>query len=96
MMVAGSGRIRRGKQMPERQLTPDEADLRRARAAARECEVAAAELASLADRLSTEVTPAEMVEFDTLVAREAAARAHRVEAFSQLGLGVASLDRSTE
>lgn len=82
--------------MPERHLTPEEADLRRARAAARECEIAAAELAAFADRMPAEITPAEMVEFDNLVAREAAAQSHRVEAFGRLGLGVGSIDGSTE
>jgi hypothetical protein len=82
--------------MPEEQLTPDEADLRRAQAAARECESAAADLVSFADRLSAEITPADMAEYDTLIAREATVLSRRVEAFARLGLGAGSIDRSTE
>ena len=78
--------------MPDRQVSPEEADLRQARAAARECEIAAGQLAEFAEGMSAVVTPAEMVEFDTLVAREAAALSRRVDAFGRLGLGVGSLD----
>lgn len=78
--------------MPERQLTPEEADLQRARAAAQECAYAAGQLAEFADRMSAVITPAEMVEYDTLVAREATALSRRVEAFARLGLGVGSLE----
>lgn len=78
--------------MADRRLTPEEADLARARAAARECESAAGQLAEFAERMSGVVTPAQMVEFDALVAREAAALSRRVEAFGRLGLGVGSLD----
>lgn len=78
--------------MPDRRLTPEEADLARARAAARECESAARQLAEFTEGLSGVITPAQMVEFDTLVAREAAALSQRVEAFARLGLGVGSLD----
>jgi hypothetical protein len=66
--------------------------LRRAREAARACERAAAQLAQFADRLSPVLGPAEMAEYDTLVAREAAAISERVEAFVALGLAVTSLD----
>jgi hypothetical protein len=82
--------------MPERQLTPDEAYLRRAQATARECEAAAADLVAFADRMSAEITPADIAEYDTLIAREAAALSRRVEAFDQLGLGAGSIDRTTE
>lgn len=82
--------------MPKQQLTPDEADLKRAQAAARECEAAATDLVLFADRLSAEITPADMAEYDTLIAREAAALSRRVEAFARLGLGAGSIDRSTE
>lgn len=78
--------------MPDRQLTPEQADLEEARSAARECESAAGQLADFADRLSVVITPAQMVELDTLVAREAAALSRRVEAFGRLGLGVGSLE----
>jgi hypothetical protein len=66
--------------------------LHRAREAAQACERAAAQLAQFADRLSPVVGPAQMAEYDTLVAREAAAISERVEAFAALGLAVASLD----
>jgi hypothetical protein len=81
--------------MPEKNLTPDEADLRRAREAARLCEAASADIVSFADRLSAEITPADIAEYDTLIAREAAALSRRVEAFGRLGLGAGSIDRST-
>jgi hypothetical protein len=72
---------------------PDEhADLRRARAAARECERASGQVADFADRMSAVVEPAELVEFDALIAREAAALSDRVEAFARLGFGIGSLD----
>lgn len=67
-------------------------DLRRAREAARETERAARQFVEFADRLSDDVGPADMVEFDTLIAREAAAISERVDAFGQLGLSVGSLD----
>jgi len=70
----------------------DEADLHRARAAAKECEQVAGQLADFADRLSAAVTPADLLEFDELVAREATAMSRRVEAFQRLGLSVGSLD----
>lgn len=85
--------------MPDRRTFPTEpsaspevADLQRARAAAQECESVAGQLADFANRLSPVITPAEMVEFDTLVAREATAVSRRVEAFGRLGLGVGSLE----
>jgi hypothetical protein len=45
-----------------------------------------------AQRMSAVVGPAEVAEYDNLVAREAAAVSRRVEAFERLGLGVASLE----
>jgi hypothetical protein len=78
--------------MPQRRITPEQADLEEARAAAKECESAAAQLADFAASISTVITPAQMVEFDTLVAREAAALSRRVNAFGRLGLGVGSLE----
>ena len=67
-------------------------DLSRAQAAARECERAARQLVEFADRLDVEIGPAEMAEFDTLVARETAAISERVEAFAALGLSYGSID----
>lgn len=67
-------------------------DLHRAQEAARAAERAAAQMAEFAQRLSVVLTPAEMVEYDTLIAREAAAISTRVEAFARLGLGAASLE----
>jgi hypothetical protein len=67
-------------------------DLRRAREAARETERAARQLVEFADRLSDDVSPADMIEFDTLVAREAAAISERVDAFGALGLNIGSID----
>ena len=72
--------------------TTEEADLKRARAAAKECERAAAQLATFAERMSAVTTPAELAEFDELVARETTALSRRVEAFGRLGLGVGSLE----
>lgn len=66
--------------------------LRRAREAARGTERAAVQLVEFADRISAVIGPAEMAEYDTLVAREAAAISERVEAFAALGLAVASID----
>ena len=67
-------------------------DLHRAQEAAREVERAAARLSEFAQRLSVVLTPAEMVEYDTLIAREGAAISTRVQAFGRLGLGAASLE----
>jgi hypothetical protein len=66
--------------------------LQRAREAAHACKRAAEHLVQFADRLTAVVGPAEMAEYDTLVAREAAAHSERVEAFAALGLAVPSLD----
>ena len=79
--------------MAERNRRPDQhSDLQRARAAALATKRAAAQLAEFADRVSGVVGPAEMAEYDTLIAREAAALSDRVEAFGRLGFGAASLD----
>lgn len=78
--------------MAARRTHTDEADLHRAQNAARECEHAAGQLADFADRMSTVMEPAEMAEFDELVAREATALSRRVDAFNRLGLGVGSLE----
>ncbi len=67
-------------------------DLSRAQAAARECERAARQFVEFADRLTGDIGPAEMVEFDNLVARESAALSERVEAFTRIGLGTPSLE----
>jgi hypothetical protein len=67
-------------------------DLLRARQAARELHRVTEQLVEFADRLSGVVGPAEMAEYDVLVARETAALSQRVDAFARLGLGVASLD----
>jgi len=78
--------------MATRHSTNEEADLKRARAAAKECEIAASELADFAGRLSAVTTPAELAEYDQLVGREAIALSRRVDAFGRLGLGVGSLE----
>jgi hypothetical protein len=70
----------------------EQRQLHRAREAAHACERAAAQLAQFADRLSPVFGPAEMAEYDVLIAREAAAISQRVEAFAALGLAVTSLD----
>ena len=67
-------------------------DLSRAQAAARECERAARQFVEFADRLTGDPGPADMAEFDTLVAREAAAISERVDAFGTLGFAVPSLE----
>jgi hypothetical protein len=66
--------------------------LHRARAAAKECERAAGQFADFAQRLTPVVGAAELAEYDALVAREAIALSERVDAFAQLGFGVASLE----
>ena len=71
---------------------PDESQVRHARNAAQECRIAATQLADFAEHMSAVITPAELAEYDTLVAREAAAISRRVDAFGRLGLGVGSLE----
>ena len=70
----------------------DDPTLTRARRAARASERAAAQLAEFADRLGPEVDTAEMLEYDTLIGREAAAVSERVDAFGDLGFGAPSID----
>jgi hypothetical protein len=72
----------------------EHAQLLRARRTAEECRRAAAAFEEFAERLSPVIGPAEMVEYDTLVARETAALSARVEAFRALGLGVASIEEA--
>lgn len=66
--------------------------LAQAREAAAACERASAAFAEFAERLSAVIGPHEMAEYDSLVARDAAARSDRVEAFRALGLGAISLE----
>jgi hypothetical protein len=67
-------------------------DLQRARDAAQGVEHAARQLVEFTNRLNDEIGPADMVEYDTLIGREAAALSERVDAFAALGLAVASID----
>jgi hypothetical protein len=67
-------------------------DLAQARAAAQAEVRTVAQLAEFADRLSPVVDPAELAEYDNLVAREAAARDIRQDAFARLGLPVPSVE----
>jgi hypothetical protein len=66
--------------------------LERARNAAKHLHSATGQLVEFAERLSAVIGPAEMAEFDVLIAREAAALSERVDAFDALGLGAGSLD----
>ena len=70
----------------------EQRDLHRAREAAKECERSAAQLADFAARLSVVIGPAEILEYDELLARETAALSQRVEAFARLGLSAGSID----
>jgi hypothetical protein len=70
----------------------ENSELRRAREAAKEVERAARQLVEFASRLTEDFGPADMAEFDNLIAREAAAISERVDAFETLGLTVGSLD----
>jgi hypothetical protein len=74
----------------------EHSDLERVRAAAHECARAAAQIADFADRMSAVIEPAQLAEFDTLVARETLALSQRVDAFGRLGFGVGSLDATGE
>jgi hypothetical protein len=67
-------------------------DLARARGAVQAEVRAVAQLAEFADRLSLVVDPGELAEYDTLVAREAAVRGTRQDAFARLGLPVPSVE----
>jgi hypothetical protein len=73
-------------------VTDEHKQLLRARETAREVQRAAAQLAEFAQRLSPVLDPAEIAEYDALVAREAAAISQRVTAFAALGLAAASID----
>lgn len=64
--------------------------LEHARAAAASCRQAAAAFEDFTNRLDVAVGPAEMAEYDALIAREAIARTQRVEAFRGLGFAVVS------
>ena len=66
--------------------------LERARTAAKHMHQVSGQLMQFAERLSADIGPAEMAEFDVLIAREAAALSERVDAFGALGLGAGSLD----
>lgn len=66
--------------------------LHRARRAAAAHHAATAHVVEFAERLSTVYGPAEVAEFDALVAREAATLSDRVLAFQRLGLGLPSLE----
>ena len=66
--------------------------LQQAQVAARTGQSASAQLVEFAERLGAEIGPAEQLEYDTLIAREAAAVSDRVEAFGRLGFGAPSLD----
>jgi hypothetical protein len=71
-------------------------ELHVARGAAEEVRRAADQLAVFAERLSVVIEPAQMAEYDILVAREAAAISERVAAFARLGLGVPSLEEDVD
>jgi hypothetical protein len=66
--------------------------LERARAAARHHHQAAGQLLAFAERLSADIGPAEMLEYDQLIGREAATLSERVDAFGKLGLGAGSIE----
>jgi hypothetical protein len=67
-------------------------DLAATRTAARAAALAAAQLADFADRMSPVVEAAVLAEYDNLVAREAALRGTRQDAFAQLGFPVPSVE----
>jgi hypothetical protein len=70
----------------------EHAQLLRARSAAAACARAATAFDEFAQRLSPVIGPAEMAEYDALVARETAALSDRAEAFRTLGLGAPSIE----
>jgi hypothetical protein len=83
--------------MADRPTTDDDAELlRQARDAAHECQRAASQLVQFAQRLSAVIGPSEQIEYDTLVAREAATLTERVDAFARLGLGVPSIEATDQ
>ncbi len=66
--------------------------LHQARRAAEVAAKAASALVDFAERLANPPGAAEMAEYDTLVAREAAAQSRRRDAFREVGLAVPSID----
>lgn len=69
--------------------------VRRALQAAKACRKAADDLVSFTERMSDRPGMAEIAEYDTLIAREAAAQSERRGAFAELGLTVPSVDGET-
>jgi hypothetical protein len=67
-------------------------DLATARAVARANAAVATQLAEFADDLSPVVEPEKLIEYDNLVAREAALRGTRQDAFERLGFPVPSVE----
>ena len=67
-------------------------DLATARAVARANAAVATQLADFADDLSPVVEPEKLAEYDNLVAREAALRGTRQDAFERLGFPVPSVE----
>jgi hypothetical protein len=66
--------------------------LHAARRAARAGEMAAAQLVEFAERMSVVAEPAELAEYDMLIAREESVRSARGEAFAELGFAVPSVE----
>lgn len=66
--------------------------LQAARRAARAGEMAAAQLVEFAERMSVAADPAELAEYDMLIAREESVRTTRSEAFAELGFSVPSVE----
>jgi hypothetical protein len=66
--------------------------LQAARRAARAGEMAAAQLVEFAERMSVAANPAELAEYDMLIAREESVRAARSDAFAELGFSVPSVE----
>lgn len=79
--------------MVERSRKRDQSSqLQQAQVAARTEQRASAQLVEFAERLDAEIGPAEQLEYDTLIAREATAISDRVEAFGRLGFSAPSID----
>jgi hypothetical protein len=66
--------------------------LQAARRAARAGEMAAAQLVEFAQRMSVVAEPAELAEYDMLLAREESVREARNDAFAELGFQVPSVE----
>ncbi|HEY2669855.1 MAG TPA: hypothetical protein VGJ07_05705 [Rugosimonospora sp.] len=66
--------------------------LHAARSAARAGEMAAAQLVEFAERMSVAAEPAELAEYDMLIAREESVRSARSDAFAELGFAVPSVE----